>query len=585
VRSLVLLGALALTLAGVLAPSAWASPRFHDVFTCHSVTYEFTGFPEASNNVFKEKIKLDGLTPYLYTGTYTFNGPSGSNTIPVTIPAGHHELTAYAEYNTNGAKGESDYRLIGGITCAPEPALSIAKAQMISGSGGPFTTAELTAKSGQTVNYQIVVTNTGNVPLTLTNFTDARCDLGTITGGPGATPLALGKSTTYLCHHVLSAGGPYENTATVTGSPPEGQGSPVTRTSDPVIVDVVAEPAFTIEKRQEIAGSGKGFTNVELSANVGQTIDYEVIVKNSGNVPLTFTGFTDEKCDPGTFSGGPGGPVLPGGSTIYFCNHMVLEADKLAGVYSNTATVTGTPPEGFGPPATHTSNTVLVEVPVPKPRLTDTFTCHAVTYVFSGFPNRPNNTVTLKIKLDGVTQPYLYVGKFVFNGPSASVTIPITVSPGHHEITAYVEYKMNGINGESDLKLKGGITCSAEPGFTVEKLQEVAGSASGFSTGERTAAVGQTVDYEVIVKNTGNVPMTFGAFSDERCDAGTISGGPGEAALAPGASTTYLCDHVLVEADGLAGSYANSATVTGTPPEGMGGPVMLTSNTVVVGLT
>ena len=233
---------------------------------------------------------------------------------------------------------------------------------------------------------------------------------------------------------------------------------------------------------------------------------------------------------------------------------------------------------------TNTSNTVLVEVPVPNPRLKDTFTCNSVTYVFSGFPNRNNNTVTEKIKLDGKTHPYLYEAKFVFNGPSATNTVKITVPPGHHELTAYVEYKTNGIKGESDYKLQGGITCAVEGEFSIEKSQMIAGSGKGFTASPVSGSVGQTVNYQIVVKNTGNVPLTFSGFTDEKCDPGTITGGPEGSEVGPGQSTTYLCNHVLTEADQLAGSYSNSATVTGTPPGNEGTPVTHTSNTVVVEL-
>jgi len=122
----------------------------------------------------------------------------------------------------------------------------------------------------------------------------------------------------------------------------------------------------------------------------------------------------------------------------------------------------------------------------------------------------------------------------------------------------------------------------AAPGFSIEKLQELAGGGGSFQSSTLQGKVGQTVDYEIIVKNTGNVPLTFGRLSDTKCDAGTIAGGPGETPLAPGASSTYTCRHVLSAADQSAGTYRNSATDTGTPPLGDGSAIMKTSNTVVV---
>src|ERR1700732_3230554 len=64
-----------------------------------------------------------------------------------------------------------------------------------------------------------------------------------------------------------------------------------------------AEPAFTIEKLQEIMGSGRGFTTSPLTGSIGQRVDYEIVVKNTGSVAERFSEFTDQPCDPGTIAG------------------------------------------------------------------------------------------------------------------------------------------------------------------------------------------------------------------------------------------------------------------------------------------
>jgi hypothetical protein len=236
-----------------------------------------------------------------------------------------------------------------------EPDFTIEKQQQIRGSGGGFTTAPLTGAIGQTVEYEIKVANTADVAETLSGFTDAHCDPGTIAGGPGASPLSPGQSTTYTCSHLLSTVGAYTNEATVTAS--SVGGTPLTQTSNQVVVEVAAAPGFTIEKRQEVAGSGSGFTTSPVSATVGQTVDYQIVVTNTGNVALTFSSFTDPRCDEGTIAGGPGKvPVAPGSSTTFTCSHVLTAA----GTYINEASVTGTPPGGTA--ITHPSNAVEATV-------------------------------------------------------------------------------------------------------------------------------------------------------------------------------------------------------------------------------
>src|SRR4029077_9514199 len=105
------------------------------------------------------------------------------------------------------------------------------------------------------------------------SLSDGKCDAGTLAGGP-TKALAPGESATYTCSHVLVAAdeqaGSYTNNATVTATPPAGQGSPITQTSNTVVVSVTTspQPAFTIEKTQKIEGSSGSFTTSPLSGKV-----------------------------------------------------------------------------------------------------------------------------------------------------------------------------------------------------------------------------------------------------------------------------------------------------------------------------
>ena len=91
-----------------------------------------------------------------------------------------------------------------------------------------FTVSELTAELGETIEYQIIVNNTGNVPLKFAALKDPNCEGIT---PPGATELAVGTGETFLCSHVLTVG-TYTNEATIEGN--EGG----TKTSNKVTVKV-----------------------------------------------------------------------------------------------------------------------------------------------------------------------------------------------------------------------------------------------------------------------------------------------------------------------------------------------------------
>lgn len=209
-----------------------------------------------------------------------------------------------------------------------------------------------------------------------------------------------------------------------------------------------------------------------------------------------------------------------------------------------------------------------------------TFSCRTVTYFYTGFPNANGNTVTEIVYVDGSN----YLTKsFNFDGPSGEDAVAINLPPGHHKIDARAKWKTNGVKGGHDQPHKGGLNCVPESSFTVEKLQQ-ASHGTSFTTGTIFGAKRQTVSYEILVRNTGNVGLVLSGFSDVRCDAGTIEGGPGAEAVAPGDSTLYTCKHRLTPEDQALGLYENVASVTGTPPPGDGPPVTQPSNPVLVEL-
>jgi uncharacterized repeat protein (TIGR01451 family) len=222
-----------------------------------------------------------------------------------------------------------------------EPEFTIEKLQSL---GGPFTKEKLIGKIGETVHYEIIVHNTGNVALEIEGFSDVNCT--NLSGG--TKKLAAGATTTWTCEHVLTTTGEYTNVGTVEANEEE-------RESNKVVVEVPAAPNFTIEKLQEIRGSGGGFTKNELTGKVGQIVDYRLIVTNTGNTKLNLSNFTDANCS--NVSGGAAELAI-GGSTIFTCEHALATT----GTWTNEGTITGTPPGG--PPIIHTSNKVVVKVPV-----------------------------------------------------------------------------------------------------------------------------------------------------------------------------------------------------------------------------
>lgn len=106
------------------------------------------------------------------------------------------------------------------------------------------------------------------------------------------------------------------------------------------------------------------------------------------------------------------------------------------------------------------------------------------------------------------------------------------------------------------------------PGLALRKTERVSDSSPYVIW--LKALPGQTVDYRMVVTNTGDVALTI-TFADQRCDDGTLVA-HGSKILAPGATAEYTCSHVLVASDGPL--YINTASVSGVSAQGAtAGPV------------
>jgi hypothetical protein len=209
-------------------------------------------------------------------------------------------------------------------------------------------------------------------------------------------------------------------------------------------------------------------------------------------------------------------------------------------------------------------------------------TCSSVTWVYEGFPAAASNTVTEIVYIDGTRLPPV---DFTFSGSSGSNTLAIRPPEGAHRIDARAKWTTGAIKGGWDIVSHRTCGTKTAPAFSIEKRQTIDGTHAGYTTETLTGAVGQTVDYEIVVTNTGSIDMALSEFSDPHCDPGTIKAPPGHV-LEPGVATRYFCAHVLTSADLTALAYTNTASITGTPQMfGGPGPITTPSNTVVVVLT
>lgn len=210
------------------------------------------------------------------------------------------------------------------------------------------------------------------------------------------------------------------------------------------------------------------------------------------------------------------------------------------------------------------------------PNVNAVISCDRLVVTYKAFPDAPGNTVDQTVTINH-DHSNTQQSTFVFEGPTGTAIIPLDGHAGRYQVDLLGSFTIDGVKLHFDKYNK--VTCPPAPSLSIEKLQRI-GPETAYTPSTLTGEVGQTVEYEMLVKNTGNLPLTLSALSDPHCDAGTIAGGPGGATLAIGESTTFTCTHLLTVADQAAGSYTNTASDTATTPEGS--PVSGESNTVVV---
>ncbi len=221
---------------------------------------------------------------------------------------------------------------IGPTPVTGTPALTVDKA-----AGTPSGTT-----AGSTIDYTFLVTNTGNVTITGIAVNDPQLDAAAVCP---VTTLAPGASTTCTGTHTITQAevdaGVVNNSATTSGTPPVG--GPTTSPPDTTSTPITAGPVLTINKT---AGT-------PTYSVVGQVIDYEYVVTNTGNVTVTSINVGDDRIPTVTC---PVATLLPGVSMTCTASYTILASDLIGspGTVTNIATATGTPAGGALAPAVDT---------------------------------------------------------------------------------------------------------------------------------------------------------------------------------------------------------------------------------------
>ena len=461
---------------------------------------------------------------------------------------------------------------------------------------------------GETITYNIKVTNTGNQTLTDVTLTDTlKADEAvvgnlTITGYDGPFELTPGEFKNFtVTYEVKEAdlGKTLRNFATATAENPKEGEEDVTGTGNtPGEETDTPNPKLDVKKTLENAHEdGSSF-------KLGEEIRYKIVVTNTGNVTIKGIVVSDvmhekladgtlEKIDEGTVhyagEGTFSGILEPEQSATFTFEYTVQEAD-LGKTLVNIATATGEDPRDSEKDITGTGNTPGEKTDSPNPKLDVEKTVENA----DGTPFKLGETIKYKIvvtntgnvTLTGINVTDKMTHK---NGDGTLLTGGVLLDKNDEPSNGVIEKLVpKGQEGESSATFYYTyVVQESDLGKTIVNTATAAGNENKEDPGkgevevtpdtrnpelkvvktastpkdEKDFALGETIDYTITLTNTGNVTLNVSIrdFFGTQDDASTVQEDITEklictdkdfnGTLRPEASVKYTYSYKVTEAD------------------------------------
>ena len=431
-------------------------------------------------------------------------------------------------------------------------------------------------KLGETINYVITVKNDGNLTLTNVKIEDA------LTGNAGENAwtidtFAPGETQTFEASYVVTeadviAGKVVNNATGEAENPdPKKEETPVTpgEKEDPV---ETPNPGLTVIKTSDKTGEVK----------LGDKITYTITVTNNGNVTISEVKLEDSLTgDDWTL-----GNIKPGETVTKKTTYTVTEKDIIAGKVENHATATGKEPggkditgEGEKTVTTEESNpqiTVTKET-TSTPKNGKTYALgEKITYKITA-KNTGNLTltdVTVSDELTGNTgdKAFKIDGNFK---PGEEATFETSYTVKESDLGKTVVNEATAAGKTTDPK-------NPEPGVTPGTTEDPVDQKNPAMTITKKVTdkkeeyqIGDTVEYEITVKNTGNTTQNNVLVEDRMNAAGSavitkVEGAKGTIdganvtldTLAPGKEATITAEYTVVKED-RGNTITNAAVAKG----------------------
>lgn len=473
---------------------------------------------------------------------------------------------------------------------------------------------------GSLVTYTMTVENTGNVTLedlVVTDVLDSSfsCDIASL--APDLTDSTCSFELE-VTQDMVDNGG-VENTASVEGTDPNDT---VVSGEDTIFTDgPTRAPSLEATKVASVVGTA-----------VGQVVGYTLNVENTGNVTLDVGTITDTMVRrngaptqldaPFTFISGDtddDGLLDVDETWVYEAEHTITQSDVNGGGFNNTVTVEATGPDdsdvfdvsddgddGDGNSADDTTEVAITSDPSMKVTKTITQTGaiagDVVKFVIEAI-NTGNVDITISsLPVDTLTRAdgtiLLPVGPTRLTGGTDDGDDQLETAETLRWEVSYelVQEDIDALGISNTATLSG----TAPNGDPVSDVSDDGDNSDGNLNDDATmlvitpvpsitstktvsasgSAVDDVVEFTLTVVNNGNVTLSNVALTDQltRNDGTelTITGptfdeaslGSGEGTLLPNEVATYIATYTLVQEDLDEGGISNTATATGTTPQG-----------------
>ncbi len=318
------------------------------------------------------------------------------------------------------------------------------------------------------------------------------------------------------------------------------------------------------------------------SITAGDNLFYEIMVLNTGNLPLSPVTVSDDLT--GTANAECSANLLAGAGCDVIVGYTVAQTDVDACLITNTASAVGGVP--VGDDLMEQSQPVIVTIdPNVDVSFTKTLLINGVEYVegssaelavddeityqFSATNNGTSSVIaTLTDGLTGIINGDCPVGPQTL-APNASINCQMTYSITQDDIEAgtltnsaqlAIEAPEGGCFEPFNLTDEVVLTINQDPKIEIIKEGEFQDE-----NGDGFAQVGETISYTLDVTNTGNVTLTNVDVTDPVI---TVDCGAFDGILDPGESVQCTGSYVITQADIDAGHRENLALATGDCPDG-----------------